>query len=134
MTKLIENVEFRKSRDRFQSILKRDITYMYIRDFQVDFVPADETRNLYRLKKVQYEKLLRENITRHYRSPDQDAYDNINAEVQVIASKLCIADRIDMMAKREASITLKDHNDSFENSLSCRLINPMKSEMGLVSK
>ena len=39
-----------------------------------------------------------------------------------------------VMAKREASITLKDHKENFKNSLPCRLINPAKSEMGLVSK
>ena len=38
------------------------------------------------------------------------------------------------MAKREAFITLKDHKENFKNSLPCRLINPAKSEMGLVSK
>ena len=97
-------------------------------------MPADKTRNLYRLKKVQYEKLLRENVTRLNRYADEDAYNNINAEAQVIASKLGITDRMDTMAKREAFITLKDPKDNCENSLPCRLINPAKSEMGLGSK
>ena len=77
---------------------------------------------------------MRENITRHYKSSDEDAYDEINAEAQIIASELDSADRMDVMAKREAFITLKDHKDNFEDSLPCRLINPAKSEMGLVSK
>ena len=38
------------------------------------------------------------------------------------------------MAKREVFITLKDHKENFKNSLPCRLINPAKREMGLVSK
>ena len=29
---------------------------------------------------------MRENITRHYKSADEDAYNEINAEAQVIAS------------------------------------------------
>ena len=41
---------------------------------------------------------------------------------------------MDVIAKREAFITLKDHKENFENSLLCRLINLAKSEMGLVSK
>ena len=41
---------------------------------------------------------------------------------------------MDMMARREAFITVKDHKDNFENSLLCRLIYPAKSDMGLVSK
>ena len=84
--------------------------------------------------KAQYDKLLRVNITRHYKNKNEDAYDEINAEAQVIANELGIANRMDVMAKREAFITLKDHKENFENSLLCRLINPAKSEMELVSK
>ena len=58
--------------------------------------------------KAQYEKLLRENITRHYSSANEDTFDEINAEAQVIASELGSANRVDVMAKREAFITLKD--------------------------
>ena len=45
-----------------------------------------------------------------------------------------IADRMDVLAKRQAFITLKDHKDNFVNNPTCRLINPTKSEMGKVSK
>eukprot|EP00117_Sycon_ciliatum_P004623 scpid58526/ scgid4794/ len=38
------------------------------------------------------------------------------------------------MAKSEAFITLKDHKDRFKNDLPCRLINPAKSELGVISK
>ena len=38
------------------------------------------------------------------------------------------------MAKKQAFVTLKDHKNNFENSLPCRLINPAKSETGLISK
>ena len=115
MAKLIESVEFRRPRDNFQNTLQNDIAR--IRDSQAVFVPADKTRNLHRMGKTQYEKLLRENITRHYKAGDEDAYDEINVEAQVIASELGIADRMNVIAKREAFITLKDHKENFENSL-----------------
>ena len=38
------------------------------------------------------------------------------------------------MAKQHAFITLKDHKDNFENNPTCRLINPAKSNMGLINK
>ena len=38
-----------------------------------------------------------------------------------------------VMAMKEAVITRRT-TENFENSLQCRLINPVKSEMGLVSK
>ena len=41
---------------------------------------------------------------------------------------------MDAMAKKDAYITLKDHKDNFSRSLPCRLINPSKSEIGIVSK
>ena len=33
-----------------------------------------------------------------------------------------------------AYITLKDHKENFRNNIKCRLINPSKGEVGLVSK
>ena len=41
------------------------------------FVLADKTRNLYEMDKAQYKKLLREDITRHYQSASEEAYDDI---------------------------------------------------------
>ena len=92
------------------------------------------TRNLKERGKDRYEKLVTENITRHYKTVGEDTYGEINTEAQDIASKHRIADRMDVMAKREAFLTLKDHKENFEEKLPCRLINPTKTEMGIVSK
>ena len=132
MVKLIGNVQFRRPHDSFQRALQKDTTF--IKGSQDIFVPADKTRNLYRMGKMRYEKLLWENITKHYKTAEEDAYDKINEEARVIASKLGIADRMDAMTRRETFITLKDHKENFESGLPCRLINPAKSEMGRVSK
>ena len=37
-------------------------------------------------------------------------------------------------AKRPAFISLKDHKENFKHNTKCHLINPSKSEMGIVSK
>ena len=132
MVRLIESVTFRRTHDRFQKGLSKDIAY--IKRSQALFVPADKTRNLYELERGQYDKLLWEDITKHYRTTDREAYRDINVEAQAIASRLGLASRMDTMAKREAFITLKDHKENFRSSLPCRLINPAKSEMGLVGK
>ena len=112
--------------------MSKDIAY--IRKSQAVFVPAYKTRNLYELDRGQYYKLLRENVTKHYKSADGDAYRDINVEARAIARRLGLANRMDSMAKREAFISLKDHKENFRSSLPCRLINPAKSEMGLVGK
>ena len=134
LQKLVESVSFRKTHDKFQETLKKDVAR--IKSSNSVFVPADKTRNLYEMDRERYEKLLTENITKHYRTADDDAYDDINEEACVIAGRLNVnlAERMDTMAKNEAYITLKDHKDNFLHSLPCRLINPAKSEMGRVSK
>ena len=38
------------------------------------------------------------------------------------------------LAKKEAFITLKDHKPTFQDHPTCRLINPTKSEIGVISK
>ena len=41
---------------------------------------------------------------------------------------------MEQFADRPAFITLKDHKNNFKNKLPCRLINPAKSEIGIVAK
>ena len=57
-----------------------------------------------------------------------------NLEAKELATSLNIEDRMECLAKQQAFITLMDHKENFKNNPTCRLINPAKSEMGLVSK
>ena len=41
---------------------------------------------------------------------------------------------IEVSASKDAFITLKDHKPDFINNPTCRLINPTKSEIGIISK
>ena len=101
MGKMIQNISFKTVRDDFQDMLKRDVAK--IKSSQSVFVRADKTRNLYELGKDRYERLVTENITRHYKTVGEDTYGEINTEAQDIASKHRIADRMDVMAKRRSS-------------------------------
>jgi len=51
-------------------------------------------------------------------------------EAKIITKNLNIDDRVETTAMKEAFITLKDHKDNFENKPNCRLINPLKPEIG----
>ena len=51
-----------------------------------------------------------------------------------IAERLELADRMEVFAEKEPFITLKDHKANFDTKPTCRLINPAKSEMGVISK
>ena len=95
---------------------------------------ADKTRNVYEMDKGQYKKLFRENITKTYRKADDKTEENIGHEVKYISTKLEMSDRVEKMAQRQAFISLKDHNENFQNNPKCRLINPAKNNLELVSK
>ena len=59
---------------------------------------------------------------------------NINKEAKAIAKSLDLDAKIERYADRRTFITIKDHKPNFPHNLKCRLINPAKSEMGIVSK
>ena len=132
MLKMIEELEFKGVNDEFQKSLKTDIDRT-TRSKAV-LVPADKSRNLYEMEKDQYEMLLHKNVTNTYRHAPAETCDDINEEAQKIATSLEVADRLDVLAHRDAFLTLKDHKENFPNSLPCRLNNPAKSEIGLISK
>ena len=51
-----------------------------------------------------------------------------------IAQKLEIDERVEKMQETEAFLTIKDHKEGFPHTLSFRLINPSKSDIGKISK
>ena len=98
------------------------------------FIPADKTNNLYKLNNDKYKKLLQDNITKSYKNANTNSVRSINKEAKTIAEDLKLDDRIEQFSQREAFITLKDHKENFQNNTKCRLVNPAKSEIGIISK
>ena len=88
------------------------------------FVKADKTSNIYSVSKQNYEKLLVENITTHYKKADDNTERDINLEAKSITENLKISNRVEPIAHKNAFITLKDHKDRFPNNIKCRLLNP----------
>ena len=130
--KMIQQVEFRNIKHDFQSKMNYDLKEMGTSNNL--FVFADKTNNIYELPVHQYEKLLKENITKSYQKCDVLARDNINKEAKKIAESLNLDSKMEGYANRNAYITIKDHKPNFPHNIKCRLINPAKSEMGIVSK
>ena len=95
---------------------------------------VDKTRNTYECTPTDYEKTLKENVTKTYKIGSENMIDDINSELQTIPSDLSTSDRIETMARKEAFATVKDHKENFETNPKYRLINPAKSELGKVSK
>ena len=78
-------------------------------------VPADKSRNIYKVEKSKYEKLMHDNITKTYKKDENNKMDNINKEAKVIATSLEIKDRVAKLGINEAYVTVKDHKDDFPN-------------------
>ena len=129
---MVRNIDFRRPPNEFQSKLDDDVKQ--INSSSNVLVFADKTTNLYSVSKETYQKLLNENITKNYKKTDESVKSDINKEAKCIAQKLKLDDRMEAYADRKAFITLKDHKENFRNSLKCRLLNPAKSEVGIVSK
>ena len=132
LTHMINKVSFRKVNDPFLNTVTEGIKK--VNTSKNVFVFADKTQNIYEVPPSTYTKLLTENITKTYKTENEDITEKINKELKELTNNLRIGNRIDIMAKREAFVTLKDHKENFDSHPKCRLINPAKSELGKVSK
>ena len=129
---MIANIKTIPVKSDFQSNLNDDIKN--IKQAPEVFVPADKSRNYYKVDKNQHSKILNSSVTKSYKKAPKGTYDKINQEAKDIASDLDLDDRIECMAEKTAFISLKDHKQNFANNPTCRLLNPTKSEIGHISK
>ena len=97
-------------------------------------VPADKTAIFYKMDTSSYNVLLNKNITKTYKKVNPNVANSMELEAKSLSKKLHLDDRINITAKREAFITLKDHKPNFDNNPTCRLINPTKAEIVKISK
>ena len=132
MYEMVRSIEFRHSSNEFQTQLATDIKK--INETTSLIISADKTTNKYNMSVDDYNKLLTENITSAYRKSDEEVVNSINNEAKSIAKNLKIDDRVQQFSRRNSYITIKDHKENFPNTIKCRLINPAKSEIGIISK
>ena len=89
---------------------------------------------MYKMDKVDYDKILNESITSTYKKTNPEIKKVIDNSGKEIIKNNKIADRIDVNSVNNCFITLKDHKDNFLNKPTTRLINPAKNELGRISK
>ena len=133
MMNIIQTTKFKPVNNKFLNSLNKDIKHIK-NDSSKLLIPADKTTNFYKLEPQKYNELLEQSITKSYKKAHNDTAQKIQQEDKKITVKLGIDDRVDIMAKKEAFITLKDHKPNFANKPTCRLINPTKSEISKISK
>ena len=132
LIQMIQKVEMRYVTNQLQDQMKEDIKK--IKSTNDVIVEADKTANLYFIKPDTYTKYLQENITTEYKKTTSSTLDKINREASTTARKFQLDDRIEAMAIKPAYLSLKDHKEDFPARLKFRLINPCKSNMGIISK
>ncbi len=101
------------------------------------YIAADKTTNFYRMDTTTYNQLMDTNVTyctKSYSKSDKSTTASIMNMEKKIATNLDLADRIDCIAQKDSFLTLKDHKPNFKNNPKCRLINPSKSDIGVVRK
>ena len=77
---------------------------------------------------------MHDNITQTYKKAPVNTKRKIDRVSKKFAKTLSLDDKMECYSDNPAYITLKDHKENFRNNTKCRLINPSKSEVGLVSK
>ena len=132
LLKMIENIEFRQTNNEFQNILMQDLKK--IKETPEAYISADKTNNFYKMSKDEYNKVLVENVTKTYKKSSKEFPKSINREAKKLAKDNGLEDKLDIMAKQQCFLTIKDHKEDFRTNPRYRLINPTKSELGQISK
>ena len=129
---IIQTIKFNNVSDEFQNKLKEDIKG--INNEKNVYIKADKTTNFYKISPEDYTKLLEKNIQKEYKKENDSTNSQTIIEDKKISDSLGLSDRIDTPNQNSAFITIKDHKPNFRNNPQCRLINPSKSEIGIISK
>ena len=125
-------IKSRDPRNAYQNKLKKDVSKIKGQERLV--VMSDKTRNAYLCKSEDYNKYMSNAITKDYKKADINVISIINSEAAAITNKLEISDRVDQFRLQEPFITIKDHKADFPARIDTRLINPAKSNIGVISK
>ena len=77
---------------------------------------------------------MNKNIEKTYKKESTKNIDSVRKLHEKTVTELNLDDRVFETTSREAFFTLKDHKPNFQNSPTCRLINPCKPEIGKMGK
>ena len=129
---MVQNIELKKVKPNFKMQLSNDVKN--IKTNPKLSIPADKTNNLYELTTENYNKLLIENISKAYNKTTISAINAINTEAKATAKYLNMDESIFHYTIRINQNQSFSALKNFQNNQKCRLINPAKSEIGIVSK
>lgn len=134
MPNLILKITFKKTSNQFQSKIKND--FQDIKNSKKSWIKAYKSKKQNNeIKPSDYNQLIPNKISN---SQEKDKNNNtlspINTDTAKFANKYNVANRVGTTHMKSDYLVFKDHKPSFVNNLQSRLINPSKSESGLISK
>ena len=129
---MIKNLEFKKVNNEFQSKLRSNIRQ--IRESNKLSLSADKSRNICKVSRASYFRIMHENVTKTYRKCNTNKSNSINIKAKQIASKLKIDDRVQKLDENETYFTIRYLKEGFHDKFSCCLINPSNTDIGKISK
>ena len=99
-------------------------------------MPADKSRNYYKLSPQETENLTIDNITKDYCLTEETAVKAVDLKAKEIATILGngLEYMMQVYTPKEAYVTLKDTKEDFKSKKPCRVINGAKTDVGKISK
>ena len=123
---------FKSQSNHYQDQLKQ--TVKKIKECDELIIKADKTKNHYKVKCEEYKKMKQNAVTKEYKHASTGLVEQVDFETAQIAKELGLADRMEVFKQNEAFITLKDHKEGWPSVIKTRLLNPAKSDLGVVAK
>ena len=127
---MVQSIEFKSVRNNFQSTQREDLFKSRLLEICSCLLIKQQTcMKCYPINtKCYWTITLRRCITRPIPKPNETSTN----KPKKLFKELNLEDKMECYAKSPAYITLKDLKENFKNNKKYCLINPSKSEMGLV--
>ena len=132
MLDIPNRIKFKDPRNAYQKELKKKVAKINQQDRII--ARADKTRNNYLIKTEDYNRMLSNAVTKDFKKNGGEVIEIINKEAAKITDKLEISDRVDKFRLQDPFCLIKDHKDSFPARVEVRMVNPSKSNIGIISK
>ena len=132
LIRMVSEIEMKSFDNPLQARMKKDLTR--INSSKKMIVSADKTSNLYMMEVEDYKKLHTKEIQKEYKVARENQAVRINCEAAKIVRRMDLDDRVEAMAMKKSFLTIKDHKPDWPRKIHTRLINPCKSNLGIISK
>ena len=97
-------------------------------------IPADKSNNFYTVDVETYKTLRNNNVEKSYKLSSYRTVEQVDKISRNIAESLKLENRIQKHTTSECTFTLKDQKEHFVTRPECRLLNPAKNQLGIITK